>query len=49
MENTILKQIASVIGNLLEKELEFIAESAGSMVAFQPEVPDGLEKFEKKC
>lgn len=41
--------VAKTIGKLLKKELEFAAASTGSMFAYQPVVPKGLEKFEKKC
>lgn len=38
---------AEKMAELLTKELKKSANSAGSAVAYQPKVPDGLERFRK--
>ncbi|MGN0429304.1 MAG: AgrD family cyclic lactone autoinducer peptide [Acetatifactor sp.] len=49
MEKKVAVKVAEVLGSFLKKELEFTAESTGSLIAYQPVVPKELEKFEKRC
>lgn len=49
MDKKFAEIVAKTIGTLLKRGLEFVAESTGSMLAYQPVVPKELEKFEKKC
>lgn len=41
------KKVSKCVTSLLEKTLRLEANSTSCIVAFQPKVPEGLEKFRK--